>query len=535
MAQNTVADVMVQQLVQWGVERVYGVAGDANLVFLDALAKHPSIKFIQARHETAAAFMASAEAKLTGRVGVCTGTNGPGLVNMLNGLGDPYADKVPVLAITGQIPSYKLGLPVKQAINEQVMIQPLALWSSLLCNPQRTAELTWLGLHYATSMGGVTHLSVLKDLWEQPGGQKIKQRPKEILSGHIDKDAFQEIIDLCQKAAKPVIMVGRGIQSVLDDVKKLAEGWQVPVITTLPAKGFFPEDYELSLGCLGQAGTDVAGTILKESDLVLILGATWWPEEFTPENIPIIQIDVVKTNLALTHPAVQTLNVYLEDVLPILIENLTKIQHTSWLERVKLERERWQNQVKAERETKSSPLMPQFFMAQLEKMISSDTIIVLDVGDHVIWYARSFWGSNRDLLISGTWRSMAFGLPAAIAAKLVYPKRNVVCITGDGGLTMNLGELLTAVQHQASVKLMVINNNSLGMEENRAISAGLIKEGVKLLNPDFVQVAQACGWQGAKAKNPQELNQGLEACFNSTQPFLLDVQTALPMPPHTML
>ena len=147
MGAKNVAEVMVEQLVTWGVERVYGVAGDANLYLLDALERHASISFIQTRHEAAAAMMASAEAKLTGRVGVCTATNGPGMVNLLNGLADAYSDQVPVLAITGQVPSKKLGFPVKQQLDQQVMIQPLALWSALLVQADKAAELTWLGLH----------------------------------------------------------------------------------------------------------------------------------------------------------------------------------------------------------------------------------------------------------------------------------------------------------------------------------------------------------------------------------------------------
>lgn len=535
MLQQNTAEIIVQQLATWGVKRVYGVAGDANMVFLDALHRHPDIQFVQTRHEGAAALMASAEAKLTGLVGVCTGTNGPGLVNMLNGLADAYADKVPVLAITGQVPSYKLGLPVKQYIDQQVMVQPLVLWSGLLVTPQRAAEMTWLGLHYAQSKGGVTHLSILKDMWQQPGGQVIKGKPPEQKQGEAAGNLVQETAQRLNQAQRPVLMVGRGIREQAETVKTLAERLGAPIVTTLPAKGLLPETFPLSLGGLGQAGTEVAGNILKESDLVLILGATWWPEEYAPEGKAIIQVDAERSNLALTHPAVETITSHLQVFLPALLEKVNKADTSQWLSRVAEERNKWMTRITEERNNTAVPIMPQALMAHLEKKISPEAVIVLDVGDHVIWFDRCYWGSNRDLLISGSWRTMAFGLPAAIAAKLADPNRQVVCITGDGGLTMTLGELLTARRHKAAVKLILINNSSLGMEENRAITAGLTREEYKLDNPDFVQIALACGWEGARANQFGDLDHALEECMKSEKPFLLDVISALPMPPHTKL
>lgn len=530
------AQIMVEQLVSWGVKRVYGVVGDANLVFIDAINRNPAISFIQARHETAAAFMASAEAKLTGEVGVCTSTNGPGLVNMLNGMGDAYSDQVPLLAVTGQVPSNKLGLPVKQYVDEQVMVQPLARWSSQLCNPHRAAELTWLGLHYAYSQGGVSHLSVLKDIWTLQGGETIKDKPNYHTNCMLTEEELAMTVDFINNAQRPLIMVGRGIASLVDSVKVLAEKIGAPVITTLAAKGLIPEDYYLSVGGLGQAGTEAAGNLIKKADLVLILGATWWPEDYGPaQGVKIIQIDAEKKNLSLKHPAVLTLNVSLGSVISNLEGKLTGHLNGEWLKEVEGQRKRWFGLVKEERESRETPIMPQALMAQLEQVVSPESVMVLDVGDHVIWYDRCYWGHNQDLLISGNWRSMAFGLPAAIAAKLVHPARPVVCISGDGGLSMTLGELVTAVQHNTPIKLVVVNNGSLAMEENRAITAGLLTQGVTLVNPDFAGVALACGWEAVRVNKYEELPLALEKCIRSDRPFLVDIACAKPMPAHTKL
>lgn len=533
--QKNVAEVIVEQLVRWGVKRVYGVSGDANLYFLHALAKHPDIEFIQARHETAAAFMASAEAKLTGLPGVCTGTTGPGLVNMLNGLADAASDRTPLMAITGQVESSKMGMPVKQYIDQQVMIQPLALWSALLCNAQRAAEMTWIGLHHAHLRGGVAHLSVLKDLWNLPGGEEIKDRP-QVQKGMISENEVQLVAELLQGAERPVIMAGRGIAAVASDVKELALRISAPVITSLPAKGLIAEDFPLCVGGLGHAGTEAAGNLLKESDLILLLGTTWWPQDYTPVHAaPIIQVDADKANLALAHPAIRPVNALLEDFVPALLRKMPEMKRKGWLDRIAEERQRWFEQIKTERGNVSSPIMPQALMAALEKIVPPEAIMVLDVGDHVVWYDRCYWGGQKELLISGTWRSMAFGLPAAIAAKLIFPEKPVVCICGDGGLTMTLGELVTASQYQAGVKLVVVNNGSLAMEENRAIVAGLLTDGLKILNPDFVQVAQACGWEAYKVNKYEELEDNLAKWMASARPSLIDVSSAAPMPAHTML
>lgn len=536
MNNKNVAEIIVQQLVVWGVKRVYGVVGDANMYLIDALNKNGSIKFIQTRHETAAAFMASAEAKITGSVGVCTATSGPGLVNMLNGLGDAYNDNVPVFAITGQVPSTKLGMPVKQYLDQQVMIQPLGLWSSLLTNPQTAAELTWLGLHYAASRGGVTHLSVLKDLWPQAGGKEIKVRTLPQEAALPIESTVQDIAGKLENSKRPVLMVGRGVSGLVDEVKSLAEKLSAPIVTTLPAKGLIPEDYYLALGGLGQAGTEIAGDMLKKSDLILILGAMWWPKDYIPEQkIKIIQIDSIKSNLALKHPAIETIIGMLEDIIPELSKRIVARNNEEILEEIKTGRKRWFESIEQERQNGSSPIMPQALMAQLERAVPPEALIVLDVGDHVIWFTRCYWGINENILISGSWRSMGFGLPAAIAAQLVNPERAVICITGDGGLTMALGEMITATQHHTPVKMIVVNNSSLAMEENRAIVAGLLTEGTKLLNPDFVKVAQACDWEGAQVKEHKFLAAALKVCIDSKKPFLLDVVCAKPMPPHTKL
>lgn len=536
MNSKNVAEIIVEQLVMWGVKRVYGVIGDANMYLVDALYKNGNIKFIQTRHETAAAFMASAEAKITGSVGVCTATSGPGLVNMLNGMGDAYNDKVPLFAITGQVPSNKLGMPVKQYLDQQVMVQPLALWSSQLTTPQTAAELTWLGLHYAASRGGVTHLSVLKDLWPQIGGKEIKVQPPLQKAGPPIEPTIQDLARKLENSMRPVIMVGRGIAGLVEEVKSLAEKLNAPIVTTLPAKGLIPEDFYLSLGGLGQAGTEIAGDMLIKSDLILILGAMWWPMDYVPEQkIKIIQIDSSNSNLALKHPAFETVNGVLKDIIPVLSNRITARNNEEMLEEVRAGRKRWFANIEQERQNESSPIMPQALMAQLEKVVSSEALIVLDVGDHVIWFTRCYWGSNENILISGSWRSMGFGLPAAIAAQLINPERPVVCISGDGGLTMALSEMITASQHHTPIKMIVVNNGSLAMEENRAIVTGLLTEGTKLLNPNFVKVAEACDWEGTQVKEHKYLATALKVCMENKKPYLLDVVCAKPMPPHTKL
>lgn len=534
--ERTVADAILDQLAAWGVKRIYGYAGDAILTFLDAINRHPQIEYIATRHEAAAAFMASAEAKLTGRVGVCTATSGPGAANLINGLADAYSDKVPVIAITGQVPTKYIGTVYKQYINEQLLLEPLARYNTLLADAQPTVEVVYRALQIAMGQGTVANISVPKDIFDKPCSNPPRSQDVIFPAHKRPQDqAVKQGIDLLNRAKTPMLLIGRGAQGKGELVEKLADKLGAAITYSLPAKGVISSDYKYLVGGLGLAGTHAASGLLEQADCLLTIGSTWWPEKFVPQEIPIIQIDGVLENIGNQAGITLGIEGCILKTLELILDGTKTKGNKKWKETIKASREQWLTQLERDASLNGSQITPQQLVNSVEKAIESDAVIALDVGDHVLWFDKIFRGQRQFVLISGSWRSMGFGLPAALSAKLEYPKRQVLALAGDGGLTMSMGELVTAAEKGIAVKVIVFNNKSLAMEKNRMIVAGLSQTGVNLYNPDFCKVAEACGWEGYKVSDANKLDETLEKAFKSNKPCLIDVEVSTPIPPHTTL
>jgi len=533
---RTVADAILDQLAAWGVRRIYGFAGDSILTFLDAINRHPQIEYIGTRHEMAAAFMASAEAKLTGRVGVCTATSGPGAANLINGLADAYSDKVPVIAITGQVPTKYIGTGYKQYIDEQVLLQPVAKFNTLLADAEPTVEIIYRALQVAMGQGTVANISVPKDIFDKPCNNSPRSQDVIFPAHKTPQDqAIKKAITLLDKAQRPMMLIGRGAQGKGELVEKIADKLGSAITYTLPAKGIVASECKYLIGGLGLAGSHAASQLLEESDCLLTIGSTWWPARFVPQAIPIIQLDGVLENIG--NQAAITLGIEgcILKSLNLLLNGVKDKANEKWRKNVSQIREKWLADLEEETGEDNNHISPQRLVYGVEKFINPEAIITLDVGDHVLWFDKTFRGRHQYVLISGSWRSMGFGISAAMAAKLEYPNRQVVALVGDGGLTMSMGELVTAVEKGLAIKVVVFNNQSLSMEKNRMIVTGLSQTGTHLYNPDFSKVAQACGWEGYKVNDVKDLDDTLAQAFKSNKPCLVDVEVSTPIPPHTKL
>jgi pyruvate dehydrogenase (quinone)/pyruvate oxidase len=531
--QRTVADAVLDQLAAWGVRRIYGYAGDAILTFLDAINRHPQIEFIATRHEGAAAFMASAEAKLTGRVGVCTATSGPGAANLINGLADAYSDKAPVIAITGQVPTKNIGTNYKQYIDEQVLLQPIASYNTLLVDPQPAVEIVYKALQIVMGQGAVANISIPKDVFAKPCFNAPRAQDNIFPAHKRPQDqGVKEAVNLLNISKKPMILIGRGAQGKGELVEKLAERLGAGIIYSLPAKGVVASDFKFLVGGLGLAGSHAATQLLEESDCILVIGSTWWPQKFVPQGIPIIQLDGILENIGISAEIKVGIQGCILKTLELLQKGVKAKANKKWKDKIVSTREKWLAELEQE-VNDSNPITPQRLISGIEKTVDSDAVITLDVGEHVLWFDKFFQGQRQYVLISGSWRSMGFGLPAALSAKLEYPKRQVVALVGDGGLTMSMGELVTAFERGLEVKVVVFNNHSLSMEKNRMILAGLSQTGTNLYNPDFSKVAQACNWEGYRVTDVNELDKTLGLAFKSNKPSLVEVEVSTPIPPHT--
>lgn len=533
--EKRVSDLIVEQLSMWGVKSVYGVIGDAIFPLTDALAKQEAIKFYTTRHESTAAFMASAEAKLTGQLAVCIATSGPGLANLINGLADAYSDRAPVLVITGQVESYFVGTDRKQYIDQQALISPLAAYSDELAYPDSIVNLLTKAMKTAISQRKVTHLSIPKDMLAAVVEKVQPRNPEPFLTASplADQQTIAAAVDILNKAQRPVVMVGKGALGLTKQIIQIAEKLRAGVVNALPAKTVMPYSHPLALGGIGSGGTETSTKILEKADTLLIVGSSWWPKDYTPQQINIIQIDMIPENIGKNHEVKFGLVGDAKKIIPQLAEMLSNIPKPQWEEEIRTTKENWNERIKKEINQDGSPIPPQRVIYALQQVIPHNAIITLDVGDHLVWFNRIFEASRQRILISGNWRSMGFGLPAALAAKIAQPQTPVVAIVGDGGIGMNLADFLTAVYYELPVVIAVLNNGCLAMERNRLKLGDLHQLGSGLYNPDFTAFAQSCGGLGIRVETSDQLDPALRRAFNAGKPVIVDIFTEPAVVPTT--
>lgn len=543
----TVGQYILAQFTAWGVRRIYGVIGDANLFFLDDIAKQEEIQYVGMLDENAAALAASAEAKLTGRIGVVLGTSGPGLTNMVNGLADASADAAGVLAITGQVDAKDIGTAAKQYIQQQLILSPTAAFAELLAHPDALPEMLQRCLVMSGARGAVTHLSIPKGMFRErvkgavfPYGAHYHQ-PLLAPPGDVE-----ETFRLMKASKRPMLLIGRGVAGAEGEALSLAESLGAAVAVTMPAGDLYPSGHELFAGGLGLAGSEATSALMAESDLVVICGATWWPDDYAPPAARVVQIDAVRENIGIRHPVERGLVGDLKEILPVLArmakqETRDADAAAAWKRRIDELRGEWMKRIEQEVSREMTPLAPQRIMRRLAEKVPPNAVIALDTGDHTLWFHRVFANRGQRVLLSGRMRTLGFALPAAIAASLAEPDRPVVAVAGDGGVVQTLVELKTAAKLGLPIVLVVLNNGSYAIERNRMKDAGLDSAGAMLDNPDFVKIAEACGAAGIRVADDDSLRKALAEAFRAVRegkerrPRLIEVATA-PLPvPHTKM
>ncbi|MED1854508.1 thiamine pyrophosphate-binding protein [Brevibacillus borstelensis] len=525
-----VAQYVTEQLRMWGVKHIYGVAGDAILPWLDVIGKQKDIRYIACRHESAAAMMAAAEAKWTGRPAVCTATSGPGTLNLLNGLADAYADHAPVLAITGQVETHKLGGPYKQYVPQEDLLRPLCLYSTTVAHPDAIGNVLHRAYVTAGSQKGVAHLAICKDIFSRTTVWPLVETLPRLRTGvGVDRGEVEHAAELLLQAKKPVILMGTGSRESANLCLQMAEKIGAALLLTLGAKGTVDEAYPLVLGGLGEGGSRAGLEALAQADLLVALGASWFPRSFIPAGLPVVQVDHNPTTVH-AHPRLFPVTAELGDVLPLWLRRLEgKSPDSGWIQQVKRwHASFWQETEQLVDQGTDELIKPETLMHALSQVVDDNAIIALDTGEHSIWFNRAFRGTAQFPIFSGKWRTMGYGLPAAIAAKLNNPDRQVVAIVGDGGLQMTAGELMTAAAHNLSFPLIVVNNKTLGLEEWKMVQTGLAPFGTRLENPDFVKWAEACGIEGRRVSAVHELLPALKEAMKSQNMILLDIQCTLP-------
>ena len=525
--QKTVSDVLVEQMSEWGINYVFGIPGTSSLGLVEAIRKNTRIKYYQVRHEQTAAFMASAYGKLTGNIAACLTVAGPGAVNLATGLYDAKLDNAPVLAITGLVKRQLIGPGSFQEIDQHSFFEPICVFNKILMSEDQTIRLITLAIKHALVDRGVSHISVPNDLQKLPHEADVLPMQGRIPNrnilqcDHLIKDAASVI----NNAKRPVIISGFGAIGQGIKLLQLAEKISSPIATTFRGKGVIDEDNELYVGSHGTIGSTAAAKLVRESDLLIVIGSSFSDMAQIPQK-RIIQIDIDPMMIAKNYPVEVGLWGNSAELIPKLTEAVKKKPNTEYLAEITILKGEWVSQLMREADASRTPIRPQYIIKVLNDRISSDAVISLDVGENSWWFGRNFsMKHTQKMVMSGYLASMGAGLPGAMAAQVAYPDKQVVCITGDGGFSMVMGDFLTAVKYELPVKIILFNNKQLGMIMQEQKVENYHNWQTDLYNCDFAEFARNCGGIGIKVMDPKELDRSIENALSSDKPVIVDIDT----------
>ncbi|ANW00886.1 thiamine pyrophosphate-dependent enzyme [Bradyrhizobium icense] len=552
MAKATAADVLVETLIRWNVDTVFGIPGDGINGIIESLrVRQDKLRFIQVRHEEAAAFNACAYAKWTGRLGVCLATSGPGGIHLLNGLYDAKLDGAPVLAITGLQFHDLLQTHTQQDVELDKLFMDVAVFNSRIMGGHHVENTIELACRTALSRRGVAHVTMPVDLQSQP--VSADPRSKRNVPQHVSNEMtwlvamprdsqLHEAAEILNSGKKTAILAGQGALSASEELLKVAELLAAPIVKPLLGKGVVPDDSPYTTGGIGLLGTRPSQEALESCDTLLIVGSSFPYLEFYPRpgSARAVQIDADPTRIGLRYPVEAGLVGDAARVLRELLPKLKKRDDRSFLEQAQKGMTEW-NELMDERGTRmDKPMKPQVVAHELNKLVSDDAIIATDSGTVTTWIARHLkHRGNMKFSCSGNLATMACGLPYAIAAAVVYPERQVIAFVGDGALTMLIGELATCVKYDLNVKVVVIKNNSLGqIKWEQMVFLGNPEYVCDLQPVDFATVAKGFGVASFSVDDPAQCGDVLRQALAARGPALVEATVDThepPMPPKATL
>ena len=541
----TTADLLVERLIDWGVDTIFGFPGDGvNGIFEALRTRQDRIRFIQVRHEEAAAFAACGYAKYSRRLGVCLATSGPGGIHLLNGLYDAKCDLQPVLAITGHTFHDLIGTHHQQDVDLDKLFIDVAVYNQRVMGPAHVNNVVDEAIKTALDRRGVAHLTIPKDIqdWTADEAERSKANvPKH--SADLYAAAFplppQPLIDeaaeIINRASNVAILAGAGCLGARAEILELADKVAGPVIKPLLGKAVVPDDSPFTTGGIGLLGTAPSQDAMEECDALVIAGSSFPYLEFYPKpgQAKTVQIDIDPARIGLRHPADVGLVGTCVDALRALLPLIERKEDRGFLEKSQRRMKSW-NDLMEERGTREDkPMKPQVVAYHLNRLLDDDAIISADSGTIATWAARYIQiRGDMQFSLSGTLATMASGLPYSIGAAVARPGRQVICIVGDGGLTMLMGEIATLVKYDLPVKVIVFKNNVLGMIKwEQMVLEGNPQFGVELQPIDFASVATACGAAGYTIEEPGEAEETLREALSVQGPAVVQAVVDANEPP----
>ncbi len=529
------SDILVARLIDWGVDTIFGLPGDGINGVMEALRKaEDKIRFVHVRHEESAAFMACAHAKFTGRLGVCLATSGPGGIHLLNGLYDAKLDQQPVLAITGMQYNDVTNTFSQQDVELDKLFIDVACYNNRVMSGAHMEPVADLAIRSAIDKRGVAHITIPIDVQQQPIKQSRSERNKPnhtsthgAISGNVPSNTeLQAAAEVINQGKRIAILAGQGALHAGDELLQLAETLGAPIIKPLLGKGCVPDDSPYTTGGIGLLGTAPSEQVMEDCDTLLMVGTSYPYIEYLPKpgQCKCVQIDSNAQRIGLRTPVDVGLVGDSQKTLRLLLPLLKRNDYRKFLEEAQDGMKDWDAILQKEGTSDAMPMKPQVVGYQLSKYTKENAIIVSDSGTNTTVWARYMKAKKGQMhSCSGNLATMACGMPYAIAAQVAFPDKQVIGIVGDGGFTMLMGEIITAVAYKLPIKLVIIKNNTLGqIKWEQMVFQGNPEYQCELFPIDFVALAQAVGAQGVRIDDPKAAGEQFERALALPGPVVIE-------------
>ncbi|MEL6699113.1 MAG: thiamine pyrophosphate-binding protein [Bacteroidota bacterium] len=529
---QTISDVMVQTMINWGIDTVFGMVGHSNLGFADAMKRAEAsgqLTYIGIRHEGAASFAASAHAKLTGRPAGCFAIAGPGATNMYTGMWDAKVDRAPLLALTGQVDTQVVGTGNFQELDLVSAFSSVAAFNQRVLPGSKHAELMTLAVKHALLRRDVSHLTFPNDTQPLPLPDGVPQTPDQripSLKVSPPKESFDQAVQMIQQARRPIIVVGHGARFHMDQITKMAEAIPAPILTTFKGKGLIADTHPLGCGVLGRSGTPIASWFMNEADLILAIGSSFSKHTGITPKIPTIQIDFDPLALAKFHkidcPLLGEISATTELLVEAVKDRTQAVDPRQEIaNRWKIWREEKKRRLALDR---GKGINSAAVFDALTRLAPSHAVMTVDVGNNAYSFGRYFESAHHSFIMSGYLGSIGFALPVALGAWAANKgERPVIAVAGDGGFGQYMAELTTSVKYQMNIKVILLNNFELGKISKEQHADNFEVWQTSLVNPSFADYATNCGAFGLRVDKKEDLTTAMAQVLDHRGTALLEV------------
>jgi len=541
MAKN-VSEQLLDILVNTGVSHIYGVTGDALNFLVKAIEERNDVDWIGMKHEGNASFAAFGQSQISGKLGVCAGTVGPGALHLINGLYNAKKERTPVIAITGQIPQKQQGTNFFQEVDLKKVFDDVCDYQAIINTPEQAPMVIQRAIKIALANNAVCRIELAADIAEMDAKSEEFVHPikKHISSLVPPKETIAKAATLLNEAKTVGILAGDGCRETRNAVLELSRKLKAPITHSLRASDIFDHETENVVGLTGLIGNPSGYNAVMNCDLLLMLGTDFPYIDFLPHETKTIQIDIRQENIG-NRTAVD-LGVWsdISSFLDMLLPKIKEKENSDFLDKLLKSFNDWKDNMaeQASPQHDQEPLQPQIFAGLVNKHASNDAIFTLETGTSAIWAAHHIsFHSQRRLIGSFNHGSMAVGLPAAIGAQFANPHREVWCLSGDGAFNMAMQDFITAVKHSLPLKVLIFNNSELSFVKLEMEQVGLAPslDALHETNVNFAEYAKLCGGDGARVEHATEIEEAIIQAKKSKKPFIIDAVVssgALSLPPH---